>query len=782
MAVAILAEKPSCGRVLRRQALRVSSAAGCLCVGLMAAASFAQVANAYTAYVSNLTEQTLSPINTATGVVSSTIAVKDPPFLAITPDGSTAWVTDSAQNTVTPITLSTGTAGTPIAVGSTPYAIAITPDGTKAYVADHGSESVTPINLTTKTAGSAIKVGKEPYAIAVSPDGTKVYVTNYASNSVTPITVSTNTAGTPITVGGGPQSIAITPEGTTAWVANFTANTIMPITLSSNIAGTPITVKEPNSLAISPEGTTAYVTNDNLNTVTPVNLLTKVAGSAIKVGSIPYQVTISPDGATAYVTNHESNSVTPIATATQTAGAEIKVGEGPDGIAITPDQAPVASFTATAAPAGSASSFNASASSVAYGTITSYAWKFGDGATATTSTPTTTHVYAAEGSYTATVTETDSAGTSTTQVFTGQTVSRNGGPSAQTTRSVSVPPPAPVNSTLPSITGGSQQGQTLTEVHGAWTNSPTGYTYQWQLCNSSGESCNAISGATAQTYGLVAEDVGHELRVAETAGNAGGSSGPAVSAATAPVVPPAPLISTLPSITGSAQQGQTLTEVHGTWTNSPTGYSLQWLRCNSSGEGCSAIPGATAQSYIPVAEDVGHELRVAESAGNAGGVSGPEASPATALVHAVAEEATSLYTDVAPSLEPQPSDPPVVRPTVPAITVRSITVNRHGVAVIPLRCPASATGGCRGTITITIHIAESRPGRASAARCARGCRPLATTNYEARAGQRVRVRVHIASFGRRLLTRHSSVRVTLTATSVAGGHTATVTRAIAMKT
>ena len=90
------------------QAFRARSAAGCLCVGLMAAASFAQAANAYTAYVSNLTEQTLSPINTATGIVSSTIAAKNPPFLAITPDGSTAWVTNSTQGTVTPVTLSTG--------------------------------------------------------------------------------------------------------------------------------------------------------------------------------------------------------------------------------------------------------------------------------------------------------------------------------------------------------------------------------------------------------------------------------------------------------------------------------------------------------------------------------------------------------------------------------------------------------------------------------------------------------------------------------------------------
>ena len=96
-----------------------------------------------------------------------------------------------------------------------------------------------------------------------------------------------------------------------------------------------------------------------------------------------------------------------------------------------------------------------------------------------------------------------------------------------------------------------------------------------------------------------------------------------------------------------------------------------------------------------------------------------------------------------------------------------------------MQCPASASGGCSGKITIT--MTTTNPKRARAARCARGCRPLGTTNYQARAGQKVRVRVHIASVGRRLLTHRRSVKVTLTATSVLDGQTATVTRSIELK-
>ncbi len=238
----------------------------------------------------------------------------------------------------------------------------------------------------------------------------------------------------------------------------------------------------------------------------------------------------------------------------------------------------------------------------------------------------------------------------------------------------------------------------------------------------------------------------------------------------------APVNTSPPTITGVAQQGQTLSEVHGSWTitpgghsyprwDEPTGYAYQWLRCNSSGAGCSPIANAVAQTYVPVTEDVGHMLRVLETANYAGGSTSTAESPATALV----------------SSQPTATAPPTVQPTPVITSLRSATITKQGDALIPVGCPASVAGGCRGKITITLQIGEPHARRARAARCGRGCRSLGSANYEARAGQKISVRVHIASFGRHLVTRRKSVRVTLTATSVEGGQTATVTRAIALK-
>jgi subtilisin family serine protease len=200
-----------------------------------------------------------------------------------------------------------------------------------------------------------------------------------------------------------------------------------------------------------------------------------------------------------------------------------------------------------------------------------------------------------------------------------------------------VVPPVPVNKALPTISGTAKQGQTLTEVHGEWTNNPTGFTYQWLQCNGEGTlaSCTAITGATNQTYVPGEADVGHKLRVQETASNAGGSSeNAATSEPSAVVIAAVPVNGGVPKVSGTAQQGQTLTEEHGTWSNNPTGFTYQWLQCNSEGTlaSCTAISSATNQTYVPVEGDVGHRLRVQETASNGGGSSEAAVSEATAVV------------------------------------------------------------------------------------------------------------------------------------------------------
>jgi YVTN family beta-propeller protein len=410
---------------------------------------------AYTVYVANTGSNSVTPIDTSTNLPAAAITLGSgygPRPIAITPNGSTAYVanlTTTTEGQVTPINTTTNTPGTPIAAGY-PLAIAITPDGKTAYTANESSYTVTPINLSTGISGNAINVGWGPDAIAITPDGKTAYVADLSNpGTVTPINTATNLPGFPITVGIQPDAIAITPDGKTAYVANQ-AGTVTPIDISTNIPGSAISVGSvPYGIAITPDGKTAYVTNHDVNLVTPIDLSTNTTESAISVVQ-PYAIAISPDGKTAYVSNYGVNTVTPINLSNDSPGTPIMVGSLPSGIAITPDQAPVAAFSVTPAATGSPTAFDASASSVESGTITSYAWSFGDSTSVTTTTPTTTHTYTSTGNYTATVTETDSAGTSTTQVFTGQTMSLNGGASAVVSHTFYVPKGIPP--TISSVT------------------------------------------------------------------------------------------------------------------------------------------------------------------------------------------------------------------------------------------------------------------------------------------------------------------------------------------
>ena len=91
----------------------------------------------------------------------------------------------------------------------------------------------------------------------------------------------------------------------------------------------------------------------------------------------------------------------------------------------------------------------------------------------------------------------------------------------------------------PSVDLGEERvGQELTAEEGSWTNTPTGYAYQWQRCDADGTNCLPVVGANGKTYGVRTADVGFALRVRVTARNASGSgsANSALSAVVAPAV------------------------------------------------------------------------------------------------------------------------------------------------------------------------------------------------------------------------------------------------------
>jgi hypothetical protein len=116
----------------------------------------------------------------------------------------------------------------------------------------------------------------------------------------------------------------------------------------------------------------------------------------------------------------------------------------------------------------------------------------------------------------------------------------------------------------------------------------------------------------------------------------------ALGAGSAAAAPNAPQNTSPPTISGKAQQGQTLTADPGTWSGTqPITFTYQWRRCNPNGGNCSSIAGATDKTRVPTFADVGRTLRVVVTAKNTDGSTdatsaptGTVASPESISLHA----------------------------------------------------------------------------------------------------------------------------------------------------
>jgi hypothetical protein len=94
-----------------------------------------------------------------------------------------------------------------------------------------------------------------------------------------------------------------------------------------------------------------------------------------------------------------------------------------------------------------------------------------------------------------------------------------------------------------------------------------------------------------------------------------------------------------PAISGTATVGQTLTASNGTWSNAPTSFAYQWLRCNGGGNSCVSVANGTQQTYTLVGADAGHTMRVRVTATNADGSASAESSQTQAVAAATSSAA-----------------------------------------------------------------------------------------------------------------------------------------------
>jgi hypothetical protein len=178
----------------------------------------------------------------------------------------------------------------------------------------------------------------------------------------------------------------------------------------------------------------------------------------------------------------------------------------------------------------------------------------------------------------------------------------------------------------PVVSGTLKVGNVLSTTNGSWKNDPTSFSYEWNRCDTGGNHCRAV-GSNRTTYRLQAADVGSTIRVAVTARNAYGKSA-SVSSPTGLIAAAgaAPAATAAPQIGGTPRDGQTLVASTGNWTNSPTRYDYQWLRCDANGNGCGGFGGGNSSQKLSSSE-VGRTIRVTVTARNQFGTSKATSAP-----------------------------------------------------------------------------------------------------------------------------------------------------------
>ena len=563
-------------------------------------------------------------------------ALQIPDWVSVSPNGEDVYASSyqsqaidvfSRDSTTGALTQLSGTAGCissaslPACSGGTgvqgPGVIALTADGKYAYVALFGNnlankggvaimsvgaggaltqagcllDSTSSVPGCVTSADSSLRgVG----SVAVSPDGNFVYVAARESGALTIYTRNPDgsltrlsgadgcieEAGTTPCASGtagigleGPNSIAISPNGSHVYVASF-------VNAGENTTGTTVAVFARNS-------TTGALTQLPGKEGCFSSAGADPACATVPVLDGPFAVTTSPDGASVYVTDYGNNTVT------DPNGNAVTVFSADSSGALTP--LPGLSQCVSADGSGGACSQ-------------------GIGLPLPHQT-----VISPDGNFAYVAGHQDSS----IDIFATVPAATN----------------PPSDSTPPSITGSTTPGQTLTADPGTWSGTQSGDTYQWEDCDTSGANCTSIPGASGYTLGATPEttshtltpaDVGHTLRVVVTATNSAGLTS-ATSDHTATVEQPGLSNTALPTITGKAIEGQTLTASTGAWTGNPTGYVYQWNDCDSVGANCGPVAGATDSAYSPKAGDVGHTIRVTVTARNAAG-SGAATSAATAIV------------------------------------------------------------------------------------------------------------------------------------------------------
>lgn len=229
-------------------------------------------------------------------VAEAVVVGEHPTHVVTTPDGRQAWVTNYGDDSVTIINTRTGMSQDTVAVGDGPHGMRFSSDGGTAYVALLDAGKLAIIDTTTLQVRRA-DVGPQPVQVAPTQDGAFVYVTLAGKSAVAKVDPRTRRVTAEISVPSPPAQALVTPDGRSLLVANqgtdeAPGNTVSRIdTTSDEVTDTVPTGFGPHGLTTDPDSRFAYVTNMHDDTLSVIDLADFTVTTTVPTGSEPNGVT-----------------------------------------------------------------------------------------------------------------------------------------------------------------------------------------------------------------------------------------------------------------------------------------------------------------------------------------------------------------------------------------------------------------------------------------------------------------------------------------------------------
>lgn len=300
---------------------------------------------AYTIYVSNEKDNSISVIDGETLKLTQTIKVGERPRgIVLSHDDKYLYICASDDDHIEVLDLATQQVVYTLPSGPDPELMSLTADGSRLFVANEDDNMVTVIDTVQRRKIYEIPVGIEPEGIGLSPDGKWLVSTSETTNMAHFINTETLKIEDNVLVDARPRVAQYTPDGSEVWVSSEIGGTVAVIDANTRqikhkiefeIAGLRVESIQPVGIKIAADGShKVYIALGPSARLAVVNAKTYQVEKYLLVGPRVWNLEFSPDHSKIFTTNGIGGDVSVIDLTRQRVIKSIKVGRLPWGIAI----------------------------------------------------------------------------------------------------------------------------------------------------------------------------------------------------------------------------------------------------------------------------------------------------------------------------------------------------------------------------------------------------------------------------------------------------------------